>query len=112
MNDTIGKCTEGHEKRFLEYEETAQWLCRKLAADRLLLDCLDEYNYPDNKGITDECSRFLNASTMKSRKYFAIVRLMNAMLPAPSDAWLIVFYSLLYTADLLVSFCYNSNAFR
>src|SRR5437773_6549957 len=28
----------------------------------------DEYNYPKKKGIKDECSRLLEASTMKSRR--------------------------------------------
>src|SRR5437660_2908078 len=37
------------------------------------------YNYPKKKGIKDECSRLLEASTMKSRRGFAIQRLMNAM---------------------------------
>src|SRR2546423_4559245 len=30
-------------------------------------DIRDEYNYPKKKGIKDECSRLLEASTMKSR---------------------------------------------
>src|SRR5205807_5521503 len=30
----------------------------------------DEYNYPKKKGIKDECSRLLEASTMKSRRGF------------------------------------------
>src|SRR5437867_8720860 len=29
-------------------------------------DIRDEYNYPKKKGIKDECSRLLEASTMKS----------------------------------------------
>src|SRR5437588_165970 len=53
--------------------------CRKLAAERPLKDIRDEYNYPKKKGIKDECSRLLEASTMKSRRGFAIQRLMNAM---------------------------------
>src|SRR5260370_19195404 len=36
----------------------------------------DEYNYPKKKGIKDECSRLLEASTMKSRRGFAIQRLI------------------------------------
>src|SRR5690606_5548219 len=51
--------------------------CRKLAAERPLKDIRDEYNYPKKKGIKDECSRLLEASTMKSRRGFAIQRLMN-----------------------------------
>src|SRR5438477_583531 len=46
--------------------------CRKLAAERPLKDIRDEYNYPKKKGIKDECSRLLEASTMKSRRGFAI----------------------------------------
>src|SRR5207244_8831703 len=37
----------------------------KLAAERPLKDIRDEYNYPKKKGIKDECSRLLEASTMK-----------------------------------------------
>src|SRR5207237_5415245 len=40
----------------------------KLAAERPLKDIRDEYNYPKKKGIKDECSRLLEASTMKSRR--------------------------------------------
>src|SRR5437773_1065570 len=43
---------------------------RKLAAERPLKDIRDEYNYPKKKGIKDECSRLLEASTMKSRRGF------------------------------------------
>src|SRR5262249_45119388 len=61
--------------------------CRKLAAERPLKDIRDEYNYPKKKGIKDECSRLLEASTMKSRRGFAIQRLMNAMRQAHADGW-------------------------
>src|SRR5690349_24768038 len=64
--------------------------CRKLAAERPLKDIRDEYNYPKKKGIKDECSRLLEASTMKSRRGFAIQRLMNAMRQAHADGWFIV----------------------
>src|SRR5207247_1581546 len=70
---------EGEEKWFLENEKTVTQFCRKLAAERPLKDIRDEYNYPKKKGIKDECSRLLEASTMKSRRGFAIQRLMNAM---------------------------------
>src|SRR5262249_32022528 len=40
---------------------------------------------PKKKGIKDECSRLLEASTMKSRRGFAIQRLMNAMRQAHAD---------------------------
>src|SRR5205814_3117568 len=66
------------EKWFLENEKTVTQFCRKLAAERPLKDIRDEYNYPKKKGIKDECSRLLEASTMKSRRGFAIQRLMNA----------------------------------
>src|SRR5437868_10050226 len=62
-----------------------------LAAERPLKDIRDEYNYPKKKGIKDECSRLLEASTMKSRRGFAIQRLMNAMRQAHADGWFIVF---------------------
>src|SRR5699024_12706208 len=70
---------EGDEKWFLENEKTVTQFCRKLAAECPLKDIRDEYNYPKKKGIKDECSRLLEASTMKSRRGFAIQRLMNAM---------------------------------
>src|SRR5438034_4605740 len=78
---------EGDEKWFLENEKTVTQFCRKLAAERPLKDIRDEYNYPKKKGIKDECSRLLEASTMKSRRGFAIQRLMNAMRQAHADGW-------------------------
>src|SRR5438552_16424966 len=77
----------GDEKWFLENEKTVTQFCRKLAAERPLKDIRDEYNYPKKKGIKDECSRLLEASTMKSRRGFAIQRLMNAMRQAHADGW-------------------------
>src|SRR5258708_36553302 len=74
-----------YEKWFLENEKTVTQFCRKLAAERPLKDIRDEYNYPKKKGIKDECSRLLEASTMKSRRGFAIQRLMNAMRQAHAD---------------------------
>src|SRR5438552_15795683 len=71
----------------LENEKTVTQFCRKLAAERPLKDIRDEYNYPKKKGIKDECSRLLEASTMKSRRGFAIQRLMNAMRQAHADGW-------------------------
>src|SRR5205823_7459961 len=68
---------EGDEKWFLENEKTVTQFCRKLAAERPLKDIRDEYNYPKKKGIKDECSRLLEASTMKSCRGFAIQRLMK-----------------------------------
>src|SRR4051794_39362907 len=85
---------EGDEKWFLENEKTVTQFCRKLAAERPLKDIRDEYNYPKKKGIKDECSRLLEASTMKSRRGFAIQRLMNAMRQAHADGWFIVFDTL------------------
>src|SRR5579872_1951399 len=79
INNTIDPRPEGDEKWFLENEKTVTQFCRKLAAERPLKDIRDEYNYPKKKGIKDECSRLLEASTMKSRRGFAIQRLMNAM---------------------------------
>src|SRR5207248_10413500 len=75
-------------------EKTVTQFCRKLAAERPLKDIRDEYNYPKKKGIKDECSRLLEASTMKSRRGFAIQRLMNAMRQAHADGWFIVFDTL------------------
>src|SRR5947208_3389877 len=71
----------------LTTEKTVTQFCRKLAAERPLKDIRDEYNYPKKKGIKDECSRLLEASTMKSRRGFAIQRLMNAMRQAHADGW-------------------------
>src|SRR5207244_8588317 len=79
INNTIDNRHEGDEKWFLDNEKTVTQFCRKLAAERPLKDIRDEYNYPKKKGIKDECSRLLEASTMKSRRGFAIQRLMNAM---------------------------------
>src|SRR5204863_5633360 len=58
--------------RSSDLEKTVTQFCRKLAAERPLKDIRDEYNYHKKKGIKDECSRLLEASTMKSRRGFAI----------------------------------------
>src|SRR3989442_84188 len=83
---------------------TVTQFCRKLAAERPLKDIRDEYNYPKKKGIKDECSRLLEASTMKSRRGFAIQRLMNAMRQAHADGWFIVFDTLTLADDRLEAF--------
>src|SRR5712692_1503768 len=90
INNTIDHRPEGDEKWFLENEKTVTQFCRKLAAERPLKDIRDEYNYPKKKGIKDECSRLLETSTMKSRRGFAIQRLMNAMRQAHAEGWFIV----------------------
>src|SRR5262249_728272 len=91
-------------------EKTVTQFCRKLAAERPLKDIRDEYNYPKKKGIKDECSRLLEASTMKSRRGFAIQRLMNAMRQAHADGWFIVFDTLTLADDRLV-FSFSKNHF-
>src|SRR5206468_863082 len=72
----------------------------------------DEYNYPKKKGIKDECSRLLEASTMKLRRGFAIQRLMNAMRQAHADGWFIVFDTLTLADDRLEALYDNPNALR
>src|SRR5437867_4478265 len=67
---------------------------------------------PKKKGIKDECSRLLEASTMKSRRGFAIQRLMNAMRQAHADGWFIVFDTLTLADDRLEAFYDNPNALR
>src|SRR5438093_846075 len=91
---------------------TITQICRKLAAERTLKDIRDEYNYPKKKSIKDECSRLLEASTMKSRRGFAIQRLMNAMRQAHADGWFIVFDTLTLADDRLEAFYDNPNALR
>src|SRR5699024_7582529 len=99
-------------KWFLENEKTVTQFCRKLAAERPLKDIRDEYNYPKKKGIKDECSRLLEASTMKSRRAFAIQRVMNAMRLAHADGWFIVFDPLSLADYRLEAFSVNPIAFR
>src|SRR5205085_1968049 len=112
INNTIDYRPEGDEKWFLENEKTVTQFCRKLAAERPLKDIRDEYNYPIKKGIKDECSRLLEASTMKSRRGFAIQRFMNAMRQAHADGWFIVFDTLTLADDRLEAFYDNPNALR
>src|SRR5690625_3068808 len=112
INNTIDHRPEGDEKWFLENEKTVTQFCRKLAAERPLKDIRDEYNYPKKKGIKDECSRLLEASTMKSRRGFAIQRLMNAMRQARADGWFIVFDTLTLADDRLEAFYDKPNALR
>src|SRR5690606_21088637 len=69
-------------------------------------------NYPKKKGIKDECSRLLEASTMKSRRRFAIQSLMNAMRQAHADGWFIVFDTLTLAADRLEALHDTPNALR
>src|SRR5204863_1931603 len=78
---------------------------------RPLKDIRDEYNYPKKKGIKDECSRLLEASTMKSRRGFAIQRLMNAMRQAHADGWFIVFDTLTLADDRLEAFYRSEERF-
>src|SRR5699024_11763033 len=99
INKTIGDGSEGDEKWFLENEKTVTQVCRKLSAERPLKDIRDEYNYPKKKGIKDDCARLLEDSTMKSRRGFAIQRLMNAMRQAHADGWFIVFDTLSLADD-------------
>src|SRR5262249_16992676 len=54
--------------------------------------------------------RLLEASTMKSRRGFAIQRLMNAMRQAHADGWFIVFDTLTLADDRLEAFYDNPNA--
>src|SRR5438034_8406361 len=68
--------------------------------------------FRSKKGIKDECSRLLEASTMKSRRGFAIQRLMNAMRQAHADGWFIVFDTLTLADDRLEAFYDNPNALR
>src|SRR5260221_13522346 len=90
INNTRDDGLEGDEKWFLENEKTVTQFCCKLAAERPLKDIRDEYNYPKKRGMKDECSRLLEASTMKSRRGFAIQRLMNAMGHAHAPGGVIV----------------------
>src|SRR6266481_5327840 len=112
INNTIDHRPEGDEKWFLENEKPVTQFCRKLAAERPLKDIRDEYNYPKKKGIQDESARLLEASTMKSRRGFAIQRLMNAMRQAHADGWFIVFDTLTLADDRLEAFYDNPNALR
>src|SRR3989475_12022445 len=112
INNTIDHRPEGDEKSFLENEKTVTQYCRKLAAKRPLKDSRDQYNYPKKQGIKDECSRSLEGSTMKSRRGFAIQRLMNGMRQAHADGWLIVFDTLTLGDDRLEAFYDNPTALR
>src|SRR5260370_41811790 len=91
INNTRDRRPEGDEKWYLENETTVTQFCRKLAAERPLKDIRDEYNCPKKKGIKDECSRLLEASTMTSRRGVASQRLMNAMRRAHPDGCFVVF---------------------
>src|SRR5476649_457090 len=97
INNTIDHRPEGDEKWFLENEKTGTQFCHTLAAAR---------------SIKDECSRLLEASTMNSRRGFAIQRLMNAMRQAHADGWFIVFDTLTLADDRLEAFYDNPNALR
>src|SRR5437868_15218253 len=104
INNNTDHRPKEDDKSFLESEKTVTQFCRKLAAERPLKDIRDEYNYPKKKGLKDECSRLLEASTMKSRRGFAFQRLMNAMRQSYADGWSIVFYSLTLAVDCFEAF--------
>src|SRR2546427_11417352 len=112
ITNSKGHRAEGDEQWFLENEKTVTQFCRKLAAERPLKDIRDEYNYPKKKGIKDDCSRLLEAYTMKSRRGFAIQRLMNAMRQAHADGWFIVFDTLTLADDRLGAFYDKPKALR
>src|SRR5262249_55582929 len=112
INNTTDHRPYGDDNWILETEKTVTPVCGKLSAVRPLQDIRDEYNYPKKKGIKDECSRLLEASTMKSRRGFAIQRLMNAMRQAHADGWFIVFDTLTLADDRLEAFYDNPNALR
>src|SRR5258707_218667 len=78
INNTRGHSPEGDEKWFLENEKTDTQGYRKPDDEQTHKNSQDKYNYPKKKCINDECSRFLEASTMKSRRGFANQRFMNA----------------------------------
>src|SRR5699024_55140 len=72
----------------------------------------DTWNNFWKVGKADGIGRLLEASTMKSRRGFAIQRLMNAMRQAHADGWFIVFDSLTLADDRLEAFYDNPNALR
>src|SRR5205814_2229374 len=63
-------------------------------------------------GIVMRLRMFLLLITMKSRRGFAIQRLMNAMRQAHADGWFIVFDTLTLADDRLEAFYDNPNALR
>src|SRR5207244_13182169 len=71
-----------------------------------------KYKNHKKKGSKDEFSRCLEAYTMKSRRGFAIQRLINAMPQAHADGWFIVFDTLTLADDRLESFYDKPNALR
>src|SRR5699024_2103572 len=112
INNTIDHRPEGDEKWFLENEKTVTQFCRKLAAERPLKDIRDEYNYPKKKGIKDECSRLLEAYTMKSRRGFTIQRLMYALRQVVADGSFLVLCSVTLVVERLESLYEYPNALR
>src|SRR5699024_11447251 len=102
--NTIEHRPEVEEKWFLENEKPLTQFCRKLAAERPLKDIRDEYNYPKKKGNKDECSRLLEASTIKLRRGFAIQRLMNAMRQDNDDGGFIDLSTFYFGDDRIEAF--------
>src|SRR5205807_856317 len=81
--------------------EAKHWGLRKSRNATSLNSRFKSLDTLKKKGIKDECSRLLEASTMKSRRGFAIQRLMNAMRQAHADGWFIVFDTLTLADDRL-----------
>src|SRR5437868_12195551 len=63
-------------------------------------------------GLGIPAEPLFRSSTMKSRRGFAIQRLMNAMRQAHADGWFIVFDTLTLADDRLEAFYDNPNALR
>src|SRR5437868_9855631 len=63
-------------------------------------------------GLGIPAEPLFRSSTMKSRRGFAIQRLMNAMRQAHADGWSIVFDTLTLADDRLEAFYDNPNALR
>src|SRR5437868_15246177 len=100
INNNTDHRPKEDDKSFLESEKTVTQFCRKLAAERPLKDIRDEYNYNKNKGLKDECSRLLEASTMTLRRVFAIQRFILALRQAHDAGWFSVFDHLTFADEL------------
>src|SRR5260221_436214 len=91
MKKIVESLKKGDKKRFLENEMRLRRFARNLVPKGHLKMLRERYNSPKKKCIKDECSRLLEASTMKSRRGFAIQRLMNAMRQVHEEEYCIRF---------------------
>jgi len=112
INNTIDHRPDGDAAWYFLNDVPVYKYWRKLLANRPIRDIYSDYAYPKPVGFKDECSKMLEAATMKSRRGFTIQRLINAMTQAHRMGWFVVFDTLTISDDMARTFYSTPNALR